>query len=99
APARHPPSLHDARPSPIYRRPTDLIEVDLGQFSDSLKGRNIRGKVNGTKFVPDDDRSQLVTGSLAGRGLELAWAADPIEFFFLRSEEHTSELQSRENLV
>ncbi|EAT07366.1 MltA [Sphingomonas sp. SKA58] len=69
---------------PIFRRPSDLIDVDLGQFSDSLKGRSIRGKVQGTKFVPYDARSQIVAGSLAGRGLELAWAADPVEFFFLQ---------------
>lgn len=69
---------------PIYRRPTDLIDVDLGQFSDSLKGRSIRGKVQGSKFIPYDERSQIVSGSLAGRGLELAYAADPIEFFFLQ---------------
>jgi len=69
---------------PIYRRPGDLIDVDLGQFSESLKGRSIRGKVQGTKFVPYDERGQIVAGSLAGRGLELAWAADPVEFFFLQ---------------
>ncbi|MGC4252945.1 MAG: MltA domain-containing protein [Sphingobium sp.] len=69
---------------PIYRRPSDLIDVDLGQFSDSLKGKSIRGKVDGSKFIPYDERSQIVAGSLAGRGLELAWAADPVEFFFLQ---------------
>ena len=77
----------DRRPGydvPIYKRPSDLIDVDLGQFSDALKGKSIRGKVQGTKFVPYDDRAQIVGGSLAGRGLELAWAADPVEFFFLQ---------------
>ena len=69
---------------PIYRRPTDLIDVNLGQFSDSLKGRTVRGKVQGTNLVPYDERAQIVSGSLAGRGLELAWAADPVEFFFLQ---------------
>lgn len=69
---------------PIYRRPPNLIDVNLGLFSDSLKGKTIRGKVDGTNFVPFDDRSQIVAGSLAGRGLELAWAADPVEFFFLQ---------------
>ena len=69
---------------PIYKRPSDLIDVDLGQFSDGLQGKSIRGKVQGTKFVPYDDRGQIVAGSLAGRGLELAWAADPVEFFFLQ---------------
>lgn len=69
---------------PIYRRPPDLIDVNLGLFSDSLKGKTIRGKVQGSNFVPYDDRSQIVSGSLAGRGLEIAWAADPVEFFFLQ---------------
>jgi membrane-bound lytic murein transglycosylase A len=69
---------------PIYRRPADLIDVNLGQFSDALKGKSIRGKVQGSNFVPYDERAQIVSGALAGRGLELAWAADPVEFFFLQ---------------
>ena len=69
---------------PIYRRPPELIDVNLGLFSDSLKGKTIRGKVQGSNFVPFDERSQIVAGALAGRGLELAWAADPVEFFFLQ---------------
>lgn len=69
---------------PIYRRPPELIDVNLGLFSDSLKGKTIRGKVDGRNFVPFDDRSQIVAGSLNGRGLELGWAADPVEFFFLQ---------------
>ncbi|WP_374541151.1 murein transglycosylase A [Sphingorhabdus sp.] len=68
----------------IYKRPADLIDVDLGQFSDDLKGKSIRGKVQGTKFIPYDERAAIVDGSLAGRGLEIAWAADPVEFFFLQ---------------
>ena len=69
---------------PVYKRPPDLIDVDLGQFSDELKGRNIRGKVNGTKFVQYDDRAAIETGSLSGRGLEIAYAADVVDFFFLQ---------------
>ncbi|WP_176590081.1 murein transglycosylase A [Sphingobium sp. EM0848] len=69
---------------PIYRRPSNLVDVNLGLFSDSLKGKTIRGKVDGSNFVPFDDRSQIVSGALAGQGLELAWAADPVEFFFLQ---------------
>jgi len=74
-----------AYPVPVYRRPPDLIDVDLGLFSDSLKGRTIRGRVDGQKFVPYHERAQIADGGiLAGRGLELAWAADPVEFFFLQ---------------
>ena len=69
---------------PVYKRPSDLIDVDLGQFSDEMKGRNIRGKVSGTKFVQYDDRAAIEGGSLAGRGLEIAYASDVVEFFFLQ---------------
>ncbi len=71
--------------TPIYRRPPDLVDVDLGQFSDSLKGKVIRGRVDGRNFVPYADRAAIADGgALAGQGLELAWAADPAEFFFLQ---------------
>lgn len=69
---------------PIYKRPSDLIDVDLGLFSDDLKGKNIRGKVNGTKLVQYDDRAAIEGGSLSGRGLEIAYAADVVDFFFLQ---------------
>ncbi|HEX7852674.1 MAG TPA: murein transglycosylase A [Sphingobium sp.] len=68
---------------PIYRRPDNLVDIDLGLFSDGLKGKTIRGKVDGQKFIPYDDRAQITSGSLAGRGLEIAYAKDPIELFFL----------------
>lgn len=69
---------------PIYRVPGDLVEVDLGLFAADLKGRSIKGRVDDGAFVPYYDRGQINDGALAGRGLEIAWAADPIEFFFLQ---------------
>jgi membrane-bound lytic murein transglycosylase A len=69
---------------PIYRRPPDLVEVELGLFSDDLKGKRIRGRVEGQRFVPYPDRTAIEEGALVGRGLEIAWAADPVEFFFLQ---------------
>lgn len=69
---------------PVYKRPSDLIDVDLGQFSEDLKGKNIRGKVNGTKLVQYDDRALIESGSLAGRGLEIAFTNDVVDFFFLQ---------------
>ena len=69
---------------PIYRRPADLIDVDLGQFADDLKGKKIRGRVEGSNFVRYHDRAAIERGALAGRGLEIAYAADAAEFFFLQ---------------
>jgi membrane-bound lytic murein transglycosylase A len=70
--------------TPVYGVPKDLVEVDLTPFADDLKGRKIRGRVNGQSFVPYHDRTEIENGVLAGRGLEIGWAADPIEFFFLQ---------------
>ncbi len=69
---------------PIYKRPADLIEADLGSFSTDLKGRKIRGRLKGVAMVPYDDRTAIENGSLAGKGLEIAYAADAVEFFFLQ---------------
>ena len=35
-------------------------------------------------FVPYYTRAEIEDGALAGKGLEIAWAADPAEFFFLQ---------------
>jgi membrane-bound lytic murein transglycosylase A len=68
---------------PLYRRPADLIEVDLGSFAGDLKGRKLRGRVDGTSLKPYATRGEIMAGALAGKGIELAWAADPYEAFFL----------------
>jgi membrane-bound lytic murein transglycosylase A len=70
-------------PVPLYRRPADLIDVPLGDFAPSLKGRTVRGRVEGNRLVPYASRAQIAAGALVGRGLELAWAADAYEAFFL----------------
>jgi membrane-bound lytic murein transglycosylase A len=70
--------------TPIYKRPPELVEVDLGSFASDLKGRKIRGEVRGSNFVPYADRTGIEEGKLAGRGLEIAYAKDPVEIFFLQ---------------
>lgn len=69
---------------PVYRRPPDLVEVDLGDFTKDLAGRKLRGRVDGTRLVRYADRAAIDAGALANRGLEIAWAADAPEFFFLQ---------------
>ncbi len=69
---------------PVYAKPADLIELDLGQFSEALKNKSIRGRMAAGSFIPYYDRSEIETGALSGRVPEIAWAADPIEFFFLQ---------------
>ncbi|WP_298672805.1 MltA domain-containing protein [uncultured Sphingomonas sp.] len=70
--------------APIYARPDDLVDVDLGLFSADLKGKSIRGRVDGTKFVPYYDRAAIEQGALRGKARVLGYAVDPVEFFFLQ---------------
>jgi len=63
---------------PIYRVPDDLTR---GTRADGTVGR---GRVDHEGyFVTYYTRAEIEDGALAGRGLELGWAADPIELFFL----------------
>ena len=69
---------------PVYKKPPDLVEGDLGDFFPDMKGKKIRGKVQGGKFVPYPDRGQIEDGALKGKALEIGYAADKVEFFFLQ---------------
>lgn len=68
---------------PLYRQPADLVQVDLGEFRDSLKGQRIAGRVRDGRLRPYDDRGGIETGALAGKNLELVWLDDAADAFFL----------------
>lgn len=69
---------------PIYGRPNDLVEADLGLFADDLKGRRIRGQAQDGKLIRYPDRAAIVGGAIDSKAPIIAWAADPVEFFFLQ---------------
>ena len=72
--------------TPVYRRPPDLVNADVVAGPDANPGRIRRGRRDGAtgQLVLYYDRGEIDAGALAGRGLEIAWARDPIEFFFLQ---------------
>jgi membrane-bound lytic murein transglycosylase A len=64
---------------PIYRTPPDLIRCTRAD------GGSGRGRIDATgQCVLYFTRAEIEDGGLAGRGLELGWAADPVELFFLQ---------------
>jgi membrane-bound lytic murein transglycosylase A len=68
---------------PLYRKPDDLVMVDLGEFRDNLKGERIAGRVVDGRLRPYEDRTRIEGGALKGRNLEMVWVDDPVEAFFL----------------
>jgi membrane-bound lytic murein transglycosylase A len=67
---------------PVYRKPPDLVEVDAA--TAEATGTPRRGRLENGAIVPYFERSEIEAGALANRGLEIAWAADEIDFFFLQ---------------
>jgi membrane-bound lytic murein transglycosylase A len=64
---------------PVYRTPPDLVR---GTFADGTTGRG-RYDESGV-FVLYHDRMAIDAGALTGQGLEIAYAADAIDLFFLQ---------------
>ena len=77
---------------PLYRRPTDLLNVNLGLWSDKWKGKHLMGRVEGQTFQPYFEREQIDSnifskkqiGKLANQGLELVWVDSTVDAFFLQ---------------
>lgn len=69
--------------APVYSRPDDLVDVDLGAFRKELSGQRIAGRIDGRKLIPYPDYKAIDAGALAGRADPLAWMA-PNDLFFLQ---------------
>ena len=65
--------------TPVYGVPADLVRCTR------LDGGEGRGRIDETgTCVLYFNRSEIEDGALANRGLEIGWAADPVELFFLQ---------------
>ncbi len=70
---------------PVYAVPPDLIRAKAGEAPPAPSGQQPLGRYDaGGLFVPYFERGEIEDGALAGKGLEIAWAADSIDFFFLQ---------------
>jgi len=69
---------------PIYRTPGDHIIIDLTLFDSKYDRERIVARVVNGRALPYYTRKNIdVDGHLAGKGLEIAWLADPVDIFFL----------------
>ena len=71
---------------PIYKLPPDLIRDWPAETPQEQRtGRAPLGRYDASgAFVPYYERAEIEDGALAGKGLEIAWAQDAIDFFFLQ---------------
>ncbi|HEY1606270.1 MAG TPA: MltA domain-containing protein [Allosphingosinicella sp.] len=67
---------------PIYGPPADLVVQDAAIAAAT--GTPRRGRIENGIVVPYYERAEIEDGALAGRGLEIAWAKDSVDLFFLQ---------------
>jgi membrane-bound lytic murein transglycosylase A len=77
--------------APIHGVPDDLIAVELASIDPDLKGKRLRGRLEGRKLVPYASRAEIDARSATAAGdgkplpaAVLAWAVDPVDVFFLQ---------------
>jgi membrane-bound lytic murein transglycosylase A len=82
------PLLHGSRtPSaqfiaPLYAPPPDLLTVDLASLYPELKGKRVRGRLEGNKVVPYYSRAELPADA-AMRGHEIVWIDNSFDAMML----------------
>jgi membrane-bound lytic murein transglycosylase A len=69
--------------TPLYGRPGDLVQVNLGSFDPDLAGKGIVGVVRDGRLVPYLERGAIEAGALDDQDLELLWIDDPVDVFLL----------------
>lgn len=82
------PLLHGSRRAsaqfvaPLYAPPPDLLTVDLVSLYPELKGKRVRGRLQGNKVVPYYTRAELPADP-ALQGNEIVWLDNPFDALML----------------
>ncbi len=67
---------------PLYKRPADLVMVNMRNFTKKPGRRRIAGRVVGGQLKPYATRKAIRKGALKGKKLELVWIDDKVDGFF-----------------
>ncbi len=69
---------------PLYRKPDDLIVVNLGEYNGKYKAEQLIGRMERGELIPYYSRDEIDRkGALGGRRLELLWVDDPVALYSL----------------
>jgi len=68
---------------PVYKRPDNLLVVELGELYPTLKGKRVRARLDQrNRVVPYFDRKAIESDAELLKGNEIAWVDDPVALFF-----------------
>jgi membrane-bound lytic murein transglycosylase A len=69
--------------APLYSPPADLLTIDLSSLYPELKGKRLRGRLEGNRVVPYYNRAELESGASL-KGKEIVWVDDELDAFLLQ---------------
>src|SRR4029453_12020170 len=69
---------------PLYAAPDDLLTIDLTDLYPDLKGKRLRGRVEGKRVVPYWSRADIENGNAPVAAKALVYVEDPVDAFFLQ---------------
>ncbi len=69
--------------APLYAPPADLLIIDLASLYPELKGKRLRGRLDGNRVVPYFSRAELPLDP-ALRGKEIVWLDNELDAFMLQ---------------
>jgi membrane-bound lytic murein transglycosylase A len=70
---------------PIYRKPDDIIEIDLAQFGPGFPKNKIYGRLAANKIIPYYSREEIDGEKvLANKDLEILWCSDLVDIYVLQ---------------
>lgn len=69
---------------PLYGPPDDLLTVELAELYPELKGKRVRGRVDGRRVVPYWPRADIEAGKAGLEGKALVYVSDSLDAFFVQ---------------
>jgi membrane-bound lytic murein transglycosylase A len=70
---------------PLYRKPDDIVEIDLTLFGTGFPQNKLLGRLENKKVVPYFSREEIdQKKALSGKNLEILWCADMVDIFVLQ---------------
>lgn len=70
--------------TPLYAPPDDLLVVELADLYPELKGKRVRGRLDGRRVVPYWSRADIDAGKAQTDGKALVYVSDVLDAFFLQ---------------
>ncbi len=69
--------------TPLHHLPADLVQVNLGQFRDTLKGLRVSGRVIDGRLQPYEGRAEIESGAIDTNLPVIAYIDNWVDAFFL----------------